>query len=949
LIEIRVLGPVEAWRDSNQVTLVRRQQRNLLGLLAIEAKKLVPIDRLIDLLWGDDAPRQARAILQSRVSELRAALHDPRDETLRLLSRGGGYVLEVPAEAIDMHRFRALVARARVAPSDPAARDLLYDALALWRGPLLGGGTADSVYAALRNSFENERMTATEELVDIELRLGNHRHIVDRVGQASDENPGRERLMGQSMLALYRSGRSADALNRYDRWRRWLADELGIDPGDEIQSLHLAILRSEPALMSHEAEPVPPEPAASAPALVPVPVPEGERTMPESVGPYTLPPDIGDFTGRAVEVDTLRQFLLAGSRTGCAIVAVAGPGGVGKTALAVHVAHLMSETFPDGQFYADLNGGQEAHPLEAIDVLGRFLRALGVSGTAMPETLAERIDLYRSVLAGRRVIVVLDNVVDDGQVVPLLPDPGSAVIINGRTRLGAAVGARMLNLDVLGGDEATQLLARIAGAARIAAEPEQAQRLCRQCGHLPLAIRVAAAKLASKPHWRVAKLVRLLTDEAQRLGHLTLGHLDVRATISLGYTGLSPTAQELLCRLAHLDSPEISVWLSAAVLDVDLDHAEDLLEELFDVQLLDVARRDNAGLARYRMHNLIRLFACTASQIPAEELRAGNRRAGAAWLFIADHANSAVRGGAYLQIRGNAQRWAFDEDVAERLVADTLRWFAAERPGIIAAVHRAADDHHHDVCWELVNQTSVLFETGRDFEGWPGLIERGLTLATEAGDVLGEAAMRFWTGCSLGNQTKYESAEDYLRASAPLFQRAGDRRGFAMATAYTGLMKRFQGHNDEALRLYEQALTELREVADPAGEAWVSRNLGQVYLQRGCAERADLHLRSALDIYRGIGSRQGEAQAIFWCAMLALHEGRPAEAEKELRQALELCQSMGDQAGEAQCLRGVGIAAQRRGDRELAMASFQSALQLVRQPTPTFMEEQIRHSMSELQ
>jgi DNA-binding SARP family transcriptional activator len=610
---------VEAWRGSTQIPLVRRQQRILLGLLAIEANRLVPVNRLIVLLWGEDAPRQARAILQSRVSELRAALHDPQDDSLRLLSRGGGYMLEVAPESIDIHRFRALVRRAREVRRDADARDFLYDALGLWRGPLLDDGAGDSGYAALRGSFESEWVTSWEELVDIELRLGNHRHIVERAAQLADANPGRERLTGQVMLAMYRCGRSADALSQYDRWRRWLADELGIDPGDEIKTLHLAILRADPALnVDGESGHAESGTESAGSAAANFEDPDGERTVFEPVRPHTLPPDIGDFTGRAVEVAALQQFLHAGSHTGGAVMAIAGPGGVGKTALAVHVAHTMAETFPDGQFYADLRGVHQSRPLEATEVLGRFLRALGISGDALPDTLDERVDLYRNLLAGRRVIVVLDNTADDGQILPLLPGPGSAVIVNGRTRLGAAVGAQMLNLDVLDSDEAIQLLARIVGAARVAAESEQSQRLCQQCGCLPLAIRVAAAKLASKPHWRVAKLVRLLADEAQRLDHLTFGHLDVRATISLGYTGLSRPAQELLCRLADLDVHEISVWLSAAILDVDRNEAEDLLEELFDVQLLGFARSDDAGLARYRMHGLVQLFARTVSRVPPE-------------------------------------------------------------------------------------------------------------------------------------------------------------------------------------------------------------------------------------------------------------------------------------------------------------------------------------------
>jgi DNA-binding SARP family transcriptional activator len=625
-VEIRVLGEVEVWRADVPLCLARRQQRLLLGILAIEANELITIDRLIDLLWGDQPPRQARAVLQSRMSELRTALHAFRgpDDELEILTRGSGYLLKVDPDLVDAYRFQSLVAAARVPTSPEEACRSLRAALDLWQGPVLGGRLTAHAHAALCSVLESERLTAAEDLFEIELQLGRHYQVADEIRELADANPERERLVAQMMLALHRAGRTADALHTYDRWRRWLADELGIDPAAEVQRLYLAMLRADPDLLPEARQPV-----VLADRI------EAVRTVPRHPAanvtvPQILPPGVADFIGRAAEMAFLRKLFAAQSRERCAVVAVSGPAGIGKTALSVQVAHALRPNFPDGQLFANLRGAAEGRPADPAEVMGRFLRALGVDGAALPETMDERVDLYRDLLSERSVMIVLDNADSDEQVLPLIPSgPACGVIVNGRPRLGPALGAGMLNLDVLAPAEASRLLARIAGPDRVEAEPGAADHLCAHCGYLPLAVRVSAAKLAAKPHWRIEKLLGLLKDKRSRLNHLVHGHLDVRASIALSYVGLDANAQRLLRRLGALDLPEVSVWLSAALLDTTLTRAEDLLEQLFDAQLVEIAGQDQIGHALYKMHDLVRLFARELAQRdePAGELDRAYRRA----------------------------------------------------------------------------------------------------------------------------------------------------------------------------------------------------------------------------------------------------------------------------------------------------------------------------------
>jgi tetratricopeptide (TPR) repeat protein len=624
---------------------------------------------------------------------------------------------------------------------------------------------------------------------------------------------------------------------------------------------------------------------------------------------------------------------------------------MGKTALSVHVAHGLRDAFPDGQLYINLRGAEDgSDPTGPFEALGRFLRAVGVEGTGMPDTLEERLDLYRTLVSDLRILIVLDNAANDDQIRPLIPGGSScAVITNSRARIGTTIGAHLLRLTVLEPAAAIGLLSGIAGPERVWAEPDAAADLCRQCGHLPLAIRVAAAKLTAKPHWSIRKLASLFADERHRLDHLMHGELDVRASITLSYAGLDPPVQQLLCRLGDMDLPEISVWLSAALMDSSLETAEELLESLFDAQLLDVIGQDITGRPRYQMHDLVRLFANERAQTdqPPTELQAARTRAFDATLSLADAATNRVYGPTYA-VDSEANRWTLPAEAITDLVAEPMRWFESERHGLTATIRRAARPGCGTAYWEIVNATSTLFETLRLFDEWQDLLQAALQCARGRGDQRGQAVMLFWMSQVLANRMEYEQAKDHLRDAIELFKMDNDRRGYAIAAAIMGHLDRLVGNDDTAMRSYERALPMLRDVGDSFGEALVLRRIGGIYLARREPKLACSYFQRAFDTYRILDSPQGLAQTLYWMGLLSVQEERYADAERKFNQAREISRAICDIVGELFCLDGLALSAEHQGDKNRALSILSAALQDARQPKATLMETRIRERLAEL-
>ncbi|MEC3954209.1 BTAD domain-containing putative transcriptional regulator [Nocardia sp. CDC153] len=575
--QLAVLGPVELMSDGVPIPPMPPKQQAALVMLACARGRTVSVEELVDGIWGADRPSSAVGALRNYAWSLRK--HLSAQESVLLSSESRGYRLDGPMEldidAVD--RLRAEVNAARAGGCLDTADRALRTALGAWRGDPLTGVPGPWA-AAERARLRRLHRVLEEDLIEITVQRGDFSHAMADLEALITGDPHSERLRGLMMTALYRAGRRTEALDEYQRIRKLLVSEQGIEPGPALAELHRQILSDE-------------MPAAEAP------------TTPITVvapRPAQLPPDTADFTGREELVRELCGVLGA-SRT---IVAISGMGGVGKTALALHVAHRIRDIYPDGQLYVDLFGAG-ATPAEPGHVLGAFLRALGVAQKEIPVGLAERAALFRSAISGRRMLMVLDNASDAAQVAPLLPGESScAVLITARRPLTALPGVRSAALEVLEPEEAVTLFTRIVGSARVSAEPEAARRIVELCGLLPMAVRIVAARVAARPRWTVVSEADRLAAERHDLDRFRVGDLALTAAFRAGYEQLPLDAARAFRLLAVADLPDLSLAATAAVLDTVESVAEDLCEELVDRGMLE-----SVGRGRYHYHDLMRLFA----------------------------------------------------------------------------------------------------------------------------------------------------------------------------------------------------------------------------------------------------------------------------------------------------------------------------------------------------
>ncbi len=595
--------------------------------------------------------------------------------------------------------------------------------------------------------------------------------------------------------------------------------------------------------------------------------------LPPGAAPCQLPPDLVDFTGRTELVCWLRQLLArppdataGGSDVGAVVVsAVAGKAGVGKSALAVHVAHQLAVEFPDGQLYANLRGARR-QPLHPGGMLGWFLRALGVDGAAIPAGMEERAALYRSSLAGRRVLVVLDDAGSEAQVRPLLPgSPTCAVLVTSRACLAGLEGARLLDLDVLDPAQAVTLLGRMVGQGRVDAEPEAAAQLARRCGYLPLALRVAGARLAARPHGRLAELVERLADERQRLDELAYGQVAVRASLSLSYRALEPAAQRLFGRLGLLHADDVAGWVAAAVLDSPVERATELADRLVDARLLEVAGRDATGQVRYRFHDLVRVYARLGSPLLEP-------------------------------IYGSAARWPVDQAVTEALLADPLAFLEAERAGLVAAVTQAASLGMAGQAWELTSACTQFLAARLHLEEWRRCTGQTLAAARRAQDARGEAAVLLSLGYLHAISNRIGEALGCWQAALAILERLGEDTGRAMCLAALALHRSDRGAFEQRRRQAEDALAILAQSGDGSLRARVCvlHCLGLLYHNHGRVGPARRCFEEALRLQRGLGSSLGEARLLGRLGAVLVKQGRDHDAVSVLEQALAVLRPAGD-------------------------------------------------------
>ncbi|WP_329259783.1 tetratricopeptide repeat protein [Actinoallomurus sp. NBC_01490] len=905
-MQVRLLGPVELWDGAVSVPLGPRA-RAVLAALALDPGRVRSVDRLIEAVWGERAPTTATAQIQACVSALRRAwrLADPDGEPVRevIVTVPPGYVLRT--DQVDLLEFERHIDHAR--GMEPArAADELRAALALWRGPALGGLAGLAAEAA---RLEERRLTAIEERIDADLAVGRAGDLIPEVVSLVAAHPLRERFRGQLMRALHRAGRRSEALDAYQDARETLVAELGLEPGPDLRRIQQAILADDTS------------PAGPAPE----PVPSGR--------PSPLPPDIADFTGRAKQVAEIAAALTWRPEPYAAvpIIAISGRGGVGKTTLAVHVAHRLRQEFPDGRLYVGLHGS-EATPADPGDVLGRLLRALGVDGAAIPADPDERADLYRARLDGRRALIVLDNAADERQVRPLLPgSPLCAVLVTSRRRLTGLAGATRIELDAFDPIQAAELLTRVAGPERVAAEPEAADRVAALCDRLPLALRIAAARLAAKPHWTLDRLARRLADEHRRLDELVHADLEVRGSLALGHRGLSAAAQRAFRLLGVLEVADFAAWTAAALVDVPMPEGEDLVEELVDARLLEVAGRDETDQPRYRFHDLLRVYArerAVVEETPAER-RAALGRAAGAWLALVGEAERRLPNCYYAPLSGDAPRTPLDPETTDVLLRDPLAWFESERSAITAMVEQAHAAGMPGPCWELASASLPFFEFCGDLVEWRRCCDHALAAARESDDLRGEAASEINLGAMLYVQSEFGEARDHFERAAALCERIGERYGRAGALCGVAGTVRIIGDPEASRPLWADALRLFGELGDRRAEAYAVEGLGLCDLDQGRAEPARARFEEMLRLYRSAGNGMGEAHALRRIAGVELELGRYGEALRLLEQALPTFHAIGDRLSEAVVRMRMGecLVRQKRHDEarpvlDLVMTTF---------------------------
>ncbi|MFE2015267.1 BTAD domain-containing putative transcriptional regulator [Streptomyces sp. NPDC059491] len=1000
-----LLGTLRLACEDREIRLGGARQRAVLALLLLRRGRTVSVDELAETVWDGSPPPTARTQISICVAQLRKLFREAGVDGEVIVTSHPGYRLDTDGHALDLADFLALAGQASALAGSgrtAEAADAYRRALALWRGPALDGLTG---YALEQEAgwLEEQRLTALDDHAELRLSLGRHQELTAELAALVSEHPLRERTRHALMLAQYRSGRRADALETFRTGHQLSIDELGLAPGAALRELHNAVLREDPAIA---APPTVPEPvAAVAPAVtvaavavpavteaVAVPAvgavsevvavaavtdaialpavtgaveePEGAAEsapadapgeaaadrrpalpVAQPVAPSDLPPNIPSFTGRTAETEVL-DALLDGRPDGepPRVALVTGVAGIGKTALAVHWSHRAAAAFPDGCLHVDLGSAPAAPGV----VLGRLLRSLGAPGDRLPDDEASRISLYRRLLRGRRVLVVLDDAASFAQVAPLLPaNGGCCVVVTSRESMEELVlrhGAVRVPLGVLDPADSTALLDRIVTGGRTAASPAQTARLAELCDGLPLALCIAAARLATRPHWTVRRLADRLADEHRRLDELSLGGSRVRASFELSHGCLSPGLASVYRRLSLLDVPDVPAWAVAALLDCPVETAEQYLDELTDAHLLEVSGPDATGQYRYRFQSLLRLYARERAQEdpdrPAAE--AARDRALHSWLTVAEAAHRREYGGDHSVVHGPAPRPHVDRDLLDDLLARPLDWFDSERHCLVAAVTQAARLGLAALAWDLASSTVGFCEIRSNTDDWRRLCEEGLAASRAAGDRQGEGVMLGELGAALLYRGESEASVRLLEEADGVLRSGGEVYGAALNACKLAVVIRQRGDAGTARALLDGALPALRAAGDLSAQAHALNNLAQIALDAGDPEEAVRLGGDAVALARGLGATRGAAQAFHRLGRALLAAGRLPEAEEALTEAAGIVRAKHDRLGMAYVLLGLAEARLRAGRADRADEDLRAALVLAEETGSTVLLDRLR-------
>ncbi|HZM75600.1 MAG TPA: BTAD domain-containing putative transcriptional regulator [Candidatus Limnocylindrales bacterium] len=919
-MRFRILGPLRVRTSGGWEPVAAERQRLILAVLLADAGRAVSIESLVDAVWGERPPAGATNTVRVYVMRLRRLLGEGV-----LNTRGRGYELLAGPNDIDAGVFQRLASSGRSEvdkgrPQAGAAR--LAKALALWRGPAFADVPASPSLTSRVAYLEQLHLSAEEDHIAALLDLDRHAEVVDELHRLVEQNPLRERRWALLMRSLHRCGRRAEALDAFHRARDVLLDELGLDPGTELRELQRAILDDEPeggtakipvaknsmAEMSMAemsmAEMSTAEMSTAETSTAEMPMVENSRVARSAKGkpsgpaereqppPAQLPADVPGFTAR--EAHLARLDMLPRNEDQTVVVAVTGTAGVGKTALAVHWAHRVRERFRDGQLYANLRGYSEVPPVRPIEALGWFLRALNVPAERIPSDVDEASALFRSLLAGKRMLVLLDNARDPEQVRPLLPgSPGCLALVTSRDRLDGLIardGAVPAAMDVFDEDEAQALLAGLLDEDRLRAEPKAAQQLAELCGHLPLALRIAAANLAASPHGGIDEYVQRL--RVDRLGRLRAGADGVRAAFELSYIHLPADTRKLFRMLGLVPGPDVTAAAAAQLCGGDIADGERHLERLTTAHLIE-----EHAPGRYTMHDLLRLYSAELATASDSE---GQRQASLDRLYdhYQRHVDSAVDT-LYPELMRLPQRQT-GRVIFDRAAA--MAWLDAEKSNVVATVLHTQHHGPRYVAWQLADALRgyLRFQPAAD---WLAVAEAGLAAAQSDGDRHAVAASHFSLATYYSARNRTEEAIEHHRLAAGAAEEAGWTQAVAAALAGIGSEFFMRGELEQAEEHYSRSLAMRRELGWLAGEATILDNLGIVHFGLGRLELAAQHYSHAAILHRFQGATLAEARANADLGEAYYMLGRFDDALKTLTSAIAILGEFGDRRylGYAEC------------------------------------------------
>jgi DNA-binding SARP family transcriptional activator len=899
MIRIGLLGPFQVTVDGQYRALDGGRQRAVLAALAMASGKPVRSSALAALVWGEgDQPTRHR--LHAVVNRLRQAIGP---EAIR--AAPGEYTLDLDPEAVDIHLFRSLAAQSKSA--DPATELALLDrALGLWRGDPLADVEAEALASVHVPTLIEERLRALERRADLILDAGGHAELVAELNALTNAHPLREFLWSRLMLALHRSGRQAEALAAYQRIRTLLADRLGVDPGEELQRVHRAVLR-----------PAGGPPTAGAAKI---------RSGPPVAVPRQLATDIPGFTGRTDPLAELDRLLEADDGRGDAPVTIAvisGPAGVGKTTLAVHWAHRVAHRFPDGQLHLNLSGrGQGSAAADAA--LMTLLLSLGIPPQRIPPDTPGRSAALRTALSGRRVLMLLDNARDADQVRPLLPGSGSLVLATSRNRLRSLrrhEGARLLELEPFTPAESAALLRRVLGPEAVSDHPGAIAELTGLCGHLPLAVALAAERVRN-----TGISLPVLVEEARvdtgRLDALDDGADNVRKVFSGSYRALSQQAAMMFRMLATAPGPDIGAAAAAALTGTSPPVAHRLLESLVDHNML---HRPHAG--RYQLHDLLRVYAAElGAALDGAQQRTEALARVLDWYLATgldawSHVQPASMGPGLEPPR---------TEVAPLVFADSpsaLHWFETEQHNLITAVGAAESAGLDRHCWRLVH---LLWPHLDRCRAWPEIASfgaTGLAAARRAGDRHGEAEM-LTMSASLRHLRRFDEAIASQEQALAVYREDGNRIGQATVLNNLGSIFRSMGRHDEAIEHLRRCVA-LDEQTDEPGDLAVSLlNLSQSYVEAQRPSEAIETAGRSLELLRELDHQRGQGKAMETIGRAHGQLGAHEVAASWLRRASEVFADIGDRWYESGSLTGLGRALRAQGRADEAADVLRQALEL---------------------